>query len=174
VRGWVPATVVAVLLAVGIGTATYFTLGRGTGGSVSPTPTVDLHSKAAVMAAVRNYYAVIDQARATGNAALIDGVAQKGSTANNNLREFLVEQAARNRKGIATAEYFDSWSVDVSGDRAQVQYTNWSTGHDIEATTSKPVEADTTTTKGRYSAVLIVSGGRWLITDAMLIRDNVP
>ena len=72
VRGWVPATVVAVLLAVGIGTAAYFTLGRGTGGSVSPTPSVDLHSKEAVMAAVRNYYDVEAEARKTGNADLID------------------------------------------------------------------------------------------------------
>ena len=73
-RGWVPATVVAVLLAVGIGTAAYFTLGRGTGGSVSPTPSVDLHSKEAVMAAVRHYYDVEAEARKTGNADLIDAV----------------------------------------------------------------------------------------------------
>jgi len=65
---------VAVLLAVGIGTAAYFTLGRGTGGSVSPTPSVDLHSKEAVMAAVRNYYDVEAEARKTGNADLIDPV----------------------------------------------------------------------------------------------------
>jgi hypothetical protein len=166
---------VATVLAVGLGAVAYFSFVRGSAGSgPSPSPTVDIHSKEAVMAAVRHYYRVIDEARATGRAELLDSVAQKGSTANNNLRQFLREQAARNRKGLAKAEYFDGWAVQVTGDHATAQYTNWSTGHDIDATTSAPLEADLTTAKGRYSASLTLSLGRWLITDATLVQDNVP
>jgi hypothetical protein len=162
------------LLAGAIGAAGYYTLVHGLGSSPSPTPTVDLHSTAAVIAAIKHYYEVIDQARASGDPNLIDAVAQVGTTANNNLKQFLREQAATNRRSIAKAEYFDAWSVRVLGDSADVEYTNWSTGHDVDATTSKPVEANTTTSKGRYSARLIVVAGRWLVADATLIRDNVP
>jgi hypothetical protein len=174
VKPWVPGTVVAMLLAGAIGAAGYYTLGRGIGSSPSPTPTVDPHSKEAVIAAIKHYYTVIDQARSTGNAALIDTVSQTGTPSNNNLKQFLQEQAARNRRGVATAEYFGSWSVEIVGDRGRVQYTNWSTGHDIDATTSKAVEADMTTSKGRYAASLVFVSGRWLVTDATLVQDNVP
>jgi hypothetical protein len=166
---------VAAVLVVGLGAAAYVTLGRGyVGASSSPTPSPDIHSKEAVIAAVKHYYTVLDQARGTGNEALIDTVAQEGSTANNNLKSFLREQAARNRRGVAKAEYFENWAIEVQGERAQVKYTNWSTGHDIDATSSAPLEPDTTTTKGRYSGSFLLGGGRWLATEVTLTQDNAP
>ena len=173
-RGWVPATVVAVLLAVGIGTAAYFTLGRGTGGSASPTPSVDLHSKEAVMAAVRNYYDVEAEARKTGNADLIDPVTLgHTSLASQNFHVFIAQQAAANRRSIIDHNYFSDWSVTLTAAGATASYRWWLHGHDSDATTGQRVEADMTSTKGAYRATLVLQNVHWLLSEVQLLQDNV-
>jgi hypothetical protein len=174
VRGWVPATVVAVLLAVGIGTAAYFTLGRGTGGSVSPTPSVDLHSKEAVMAAVRNYYDVEAEARKTGNADLIDAVTiGHNSIASQNFHVFIAELTAKGKRSVVVQNYYAGWTVEIAGATATVNYKFWLRGHDTDLS-GKPVEPDNNTSKGSYRMRLQVVGGQWLAVERNLLQDNVP
>jgi len=173
VKTWAPATIVALLLAVGIGTAAYFTLSRGTGGSASPTPSVDLHSKEAVMAAVRAYYKAEDKAGETGTVELVKPVTTgPGTPAYENLKQYFVEQATRNRGSVITADDFTEWDVTLSGDRATVQYAVVQHGHDIDLTTRQPVEAETKTPKGIYKAILMLRSGVWLVYQRDLIRDE--
>jgi hypothetical protein len=173
VRGWVPATVVAVLLAVGIGTAAYFTLGRGTGRSISPTPSVALHSKEAVVAAIRHYYDVEAEARKTGNADLIDAVTiGHNSIASQNFHAYVSEQAARGKRSIILQNYYADWVTSISGDKANVNFTFWLKGHAINASTGQAVEADMLTRKSHYQMLLQLVQGRWLVSERDLLSQD--
>jgi hypothetical protein len=175
VRAWIPATVVAVLLAIGVGTAAYFTLGRSTSGSASPTPTVDLHSAAAVMAAIRHYYEVEDRARESGNPSLIDSVTiGHDSLASQNFQAFISDQTAKGKRSVTVANYYSDWSVSLSGDQATAGYIFWARGHDVDISSGRPLEADVTTTKGSYRMTLQLHGGAWLAVERQLLQDNVP
>ncbi len=175
VRAWVPATLVALLLATGIGAAAYFALSRGTSGSASATPSVDLHSTAAVIATIRHYYDVEAEARKTGDADLIDPLTLgHTSLASQNFHVFVSQQAAANRRSVIDHNYFSGWSVTFAAAGATASYKWWLHGHDSDATTGRPVEADVTTTKGSYRAKLVLQSARWLISEVQLLQDNVP
>ena len=131
VRAWLPATAVAVVLAVGLGVAAYFSLVRGSAGSTpAPNPSVDIHSKEAVMAAVRRYYQVEAEARKTGNADLIDPVTTgHASLASQNFHAYVAEQAAQSKRSVVVRNYFRDWQVAVDSEQATATYTFWLTGH---------------------------------------------
>jgi hypothetical protein len=167
---------VATVLAVGLGAVAYFSFVRGSAGSgSSSSPTVDIHSKEAVIAAVRHYYDVEAEARKTGNADLIDPVTTgHASLASQNFHVFVADQTRRGKRSINVANFFTDWSVVASGDRAAVQYTFWARGHDIEYKTGTPLEPDVTTTKGSYAMTMELRMGVWLAVERRLLRDNVP
>ncbi len=174
-KAWIPATLVAIVLAVGIGAAAYVSLGRGTSGSTFPSPTLDLHSDAAVIAAIKHYYDVESEARKTGNADLIDPVTLgHASIASQNFHTYVAEQAALGRRSVTVAAYYSNWKVRVSGQSATVFYLFWARGHDINSTTGAAIEADMTTTKGSYRMTLQLTSGTWLVAERDLLQDNVP
>jgi hypothetical protein len=173
VRGWIPATVVAVLLAVVIGTAAYFTLGRGTGGSVSPTPSVDLHSKEAVMAAVQNYYAVEDKARQTGDLTLMLAVTEgPGTPAYENFKAFVQEQAGKGHRSVTISDRLSTWAITLNGQTATALYTLVQRGHDTDATTGQAIEPDVSTPASHYKATVRLHGQKWLIYERDLLGHD--
>jgi hypothetical protein len=176
VRAWLPATAVAAVLVVGLGGAAYFTLGRGlVGASPSPTPSPDIRSKEAVIAAVKNYYDIEAEARKTGNADLIDPITLgHASIASQNFHVFIAQQEAKNRRAVIDRDYFSGWSVTLNNANATAGYVWWVHGHDTEASTGSAVEADGFSTKGQYSARLALLNGRWLVAEVQLLQDNVP
>jgi hypothetical protein len=134
-----------------------------------------LHSKEAVMAAVRHYYDVEAEARKTGTADLIDPVTLgHNSIASQNFHAFIAQQAAANRHSIIDRNYFSNWSVSLTPEGARASYKWWLHGHDIDAKTGQRVEADMTSTKGAYRATLILQNMRWLVGEVQLLQDNVP
>jgi hypothetical protein len=174
VKAWVPATVTVLLLAGGIGAAAYYTLGHGTGGSPSPTPSVDLHSKEAVIAAIKHYYAVEAEARRTGNADLIDAVTiGHNSIASQNFHTFIAEQTASGRRGVVLQNYYADWATKVDRETATAEYKFWLTGYDTDLA-GRRVEPDNTTSKGSYRMRLQLTGGYWLVAERDLLQDNVP
>ena len=176
IRAWLPATAVAALLAVALGAAAYFSFVRGSGGSgPSPSRSADIHSKEAVVAAVKHYYQIEAQARKTGNADLIDPVTTgHASLASQNFHVFIADQTSRGKRSISVGNYFKDWSVVVSADKAAVQYTFWARGHDIDFITGTPLEHDVTTSKGTYRLRMALKGGIWLAVERQLLQDNVP
>lgn len=173
-KAWIPATLVALVLAIGIGAAAYFTIGRSTAGSPSPTPSVDLHSDAAVIAAIRHYYDVEAEARKTGNADLIDAVTLgHASIASQNFHEYVREQAALGKRSVVIANHFRGWQITVSANQATANYVFWLTGHDTSAT-GAPLEANMDTSKGSYRMTLELLAGAWLVNERDLLQDNVP
>jgi hypothetical protein len=175
-RAWLPATVVAGVLVIGLGAAAYFTFGRGSvGASPSPIPSVEIHSKEAVIAAVKHYYDVEAEARKTGNADLIDPVTiDHASIASQNFHAFIAEQTAKGKRSVTANNYYQDWAVSVRGDTAEANFTFWAKGHDVDLKTGQPLEADVTTSKGRYLMKLQLRTGAWLAVERQLLRDNVP
>jgi hypothetical protein len=167
---------VAAVLAVGLGAAAYFTFARGSAGSGPvPSPSVDIHSKEAVMAAVRHYYQVEADARKTGNADLIDPVTiGQGSVASENFHVFIGQQNAKNRRASIDHNYFSDWEIQLGRDRTSARYKWWLHGHDTDASSGNPVEPDMTSTKGIYRATLELRGSQWLVAEVQLLQDNVP
>jgi hypothetical protein len=175
VRAWLPATAVAAVLAVGLGAAAYFTLARGSAGPApAPSPIVDIHSKEAVMAAVRHYYDVEAEARKTGNADLIDPVTiGHESLASQNFHAYIAEQAAQGKRSVVVRNYFRDWQVAINKDQSTATYTFWLAGHDTDLS-GKAIEPDNTTTRGSYRMRLQLSGRLWLAVERDLLKDNVP
>jgi len=101
-RAWIPAVAVAILMAAGLGLAAYLGLRYSTTATTpSPALSFDLHSKEAVVAAIRHYYEVEAKARETGNGSLIDAVTTgAGSLASQNFKAFIAAQAAANRRSV--------------------------------------------------------------------------
>jgi hypothetical protein len=162
------------LLAGAIGAAGYYTLGHGIGSSASPTPTVDLHSKEAVIAAIKHYYEVEAESRKTGNADLIDAVTiGHNSIASQNFHAFIAEQTAKGRRGVVLENYYADWATQALSDTATAQYKFWLRGYDTDLA-GKRVEPDNTTTKGSYRMQLQLLGGHWLVAERDLLADNVP
>jgi hypothetical protein len=172
IRPWLPATATALAVTALVGAAGLAVLGHGLVAASSPAPP-DLHSQQAVIAAIENYYRVEDQARATGNADLIDAVtAGRTSPANQNLRQFVAEQSARGRRAVTIADVFSDWRVAMAGDAATVDYAIVQRGHDIDAVTGRALEADTSTSKGTYRAAVRLTAGRWLLYQDDLVGDS--
>jgi len=173
VKAWVPATVVALLLGVGIGTATYFTLGRGTGGATAAASTVDPHSREAVIAAVKHYYEVEAEARRTGNADLIDPVTiGHNSIASQNFHAYVAELATQGKRSIILQNYYSDWATSIIGDKATVTFTFWLKGHDIAASTGEPDETDMLTRKSHYRMILELLQSRWLVSERDLLSQD--
>jgi hypothetical protein len=162
------------LLAGGIGAAGYYTLGHGIGSSPSPTPSIDLHSKEAVIAAIKHYYEVEAEARKTGNADLIDVVTiGHNSIASQNFHAFIAEQTDKGRRGVVIQNYYADWATQIASDTATAEYKFWLRGYDTDLSGTR-VEADNTTTKGAYRTQLQLMGGHWLVAERDLLQDNVP
>jgi hypothetical protein len=173
VKAWMPATLIALVLAIGIGAAAYVTLGRGTAGSASLSPTLDLHSDAAVIAAVRAYYGAEDKAGETGSVELVRSLTTgPGTPAYENLKQYFIQQAAKNRHSVTVSDRFGDWRVAISGSRATANYSLVQVGHDTDASSGMPVEADVTTPKAAYRATLQLIGNRWLLYERDYLNET--
>jgi hypothetical protein len=160
------------LLAGAIGAAGYYTLGRGISSSPSPTPTVDPHSKEAVIAAIRAYYKAEDKAGETGTVDLVGPVTTgPGTPAYENLKQYFIEHAAKNRHSVTISDQFGDWQITLAEERATASYSLVQVGHDTEAATGKPVEADVKTAKTFYRATLEFKGRSWLMYERDYVRE---
>jgi hypothetical protein len=173
VKPWVPGTVVAMLLAGAIGAASYYTLGRGIGSSPSPTPTVDPHSKEAVIAAIKHYYEVEDTARQTGDLRLMLAVtAGAGTPAYENFKAYLLEQSQLGHRAFTLSDQLTAWAITMSGETAIARYTLVQRGHDTSAITGQAIEPDMSTPASHYKATLHLYRRTWLVYERDLLgRD---
>ncbi|HXA43414.1 MAG TPA: hypothetical protein VNV65_10965 [Candidatus Solibacter sp.] len=172
-KAWIPATLVAVVLAIGIGAAAYITVGHGASGSPSPSPTLDLHSDAAVIAAIKHYYDVENQSRRTGDIGPMAGVtAGPGTPAYENFKAFLQEQASEGRHSVSLSDQFSHWSVTRATSQATVLYTLIQRGHDTDATTGAAVESDMSTPPTHYRATLHLDSAGWRIYQRDLLGHD--
>jgi hypothetical protein len=161
------------LLAGAIGAAGYYTLGHGIGSSPSPTPTVDLHSKQAVIAAIKHYYAVEDRARQTGDLRLMLAVtAGPGTPAYENFKAYLLEQSQLGRRAVTVSDQLTAWAITTSGETAIAWYTLVQRGHDTSAMNGQAIEPDMSTPASHYKATMHLYGRTWLVYQRDLLGHD--
>lgn len=175
VRTWIPATLVALVVAALIGAGAYFALNRANSTSKAGTsPSADIHSKEAVMAAVQHYYDVENTARRTGAIDPMSSVTGgPGTPAFENLRTFLADQAKKGHRSTSVSDRITDWAITLDGDSADASYVLVQVGHDIDASSGQPVEADMTTPRTHYRAAMRLRDRVWIMFDRQLIgRDS--
>jgi hypothetical protein len=165
---------VAALIAIGLVAAVVLPRHSFVSASPRTSPSPDLHSEAAVIAAVKHYYEVEAAARKSGDESLIDTVTDgQGSFASQNFRTFIAEQAARGKRSVVLHTYFSDWRVTLDVNTATAVYTSWIRGHDIDARSGAALESDVQTSKGVYRMTLHLSRGAWRVVERDLLKDNV-
>jgi hypothetical protein len=172
-RAWIPAVVLTVVVIAGL--LIWYASTRPVHapvGSSSPAPTASpgLHTKEAVIQAVKDYYKVEDQARATGNADLIDSVTvNQDAPANLNFRQFIRVQTAKGKRSVIVADHFKDWDVALNGDKAVASFTFWVHGHDTDLS-GTPLEPDQDSVQDRYRATLRLDARGWLMYERDLVK----
>lgn len=123
------------------------------------------------MQAVRHYYQVLDQVRATGDASLIDSVADPDGVVRSNIQAFLAEQRAKGRLSIITADAFSKWRFKINGTVAIVAFDHQISGYDIDATSRQPVESPTTLPPDHMVMDLRHHDSGWLVFNEQFVPN---
>jgi hypothetical protein len=135
--------------------------------SATPTPN---DQEAALMQAVRHYYQVLNQVRATGDISLIDSVTDPDGVDRSNVQAFMADQRAKGRLSIVTADVFSKWRFNVDARGATVSFDHQISGYDIDAATRQPVESPTTVTPTHMVMELRHHDSGWLVFN----RQTIP
>jgi hypothetical protein len=125
--------------------------------SAAVEPTTELE------AAVRRYYIVFDQVRATGEASLLEELTAADGFDRANVQALVLEQRSRRKFAVITREQFANWKFSLSGDTAVVSFDYIATGYDVDALTGHHLEAETTLPADRVRMELRRQSGRWLV-----------
>jgi hypothetical protein len=145
--------------------------GSATKPSTTPSPSQQLHSKEAVIAAIAQYYNAEFQARRAGDVTLARAVTvDEGSPAYLNLKEYISEQQQIGKRSVTVEDHFGDWDISLNRDHATALFTFWARGHDISADTGQPLEPDMTTPKGHYKAILQLVNSNWLLFERDLLQ----
>jgi len=115
------------------------------------------------MQAVRHYYQVLDQVRATGDTSLIDPVTDPDGVDRSNVQAFIAEQKAKGRLSSITSDVFSHWKFEINGTVSMVTFDHQISGYDIDLTTRQPVESPTTLPPTRWVMELRHHDSGWLV-----------
>jgi hypothetical protein len=135
----------------------------------SATPTAN-HEETALMQAVRHYYQVLNQVRASGDISLIDSVTDPDGVDRSNVQAFMADQRAKGRLSIITADVFSKWRFTIDGRVATVSFDHQISGYDIDAATRQPVESPTTLMPTHMVMELRHHDSGWLVFN----RQTIP
>jgi hypothetical protein len=140
----------------------------------SPTPTVTASPSLDVTTpegAVRSFFDALGSARRTDDASVLEGlVTSKDSSAYLTAAGFLDGQRTVGKASVLTVNDITNVSVVVDGSRATVTFLHRQVGYDIDLKTGQPRESPTALPVAKVQAVVVQSGGRWLVDSF----ENVP
>jgi hypothetical protein len=141
---------------------------------VSPTPTAVVSPSLDLTTpegAVRAFFDALGSARRTDDASLLEGlVTSKDSSAYLTAAGFLDGQRAVGKASVLTENDITDVSVVVTGTQATVTFRHRQVGYDIDLKTGQPRESPTALPLASVQAVVVQSGGRWLVDSF----ENVP
>jgi len=141
---------------------------------VSPTPTAAASPSLDVTTpegAVRAFFDALGSARRTDDASLLEGlVTSKDSSAYLTAAGFLDGQRAVGKASVLTVNDITDVNVVVNGPRATVTFRHHQVGYDIDLKSGQPRESPTALPVASVRAVVVQSGGRWLVDSF----ENVP
>jgi hypothetical protein len=130
--------------------------------SASPTARANDQDQL-LMKAVKHYYEVFDQVRATNNASLIDPVTDPDGVDRSNTQAFVLQQLQQNKASITTREVFSNWIFTVAGTTATVYYDYQASGYDVNFQTKQALESEVTLQPHRDKMELRRHGDAWLV-----------
>ncbi len=138
--------------------------------SSSPTPSSG-EQEAVLTQAIRHYYQVFDQVRASGDASLINAVTDPDGVDRSNVLAFVADQRARHRLSVITSDVFSKWKFTVSGSQATVRFDHQISGYDIDSTTRQPVESPTTLPPDHIVMELRLHDTAWLVFNRQVVPN---
>ena len=113
--------------------------------------------------AVRHYYDVFNQVRATGDASLIDSVTDPEGLDRVNVREFVAQQQRQHHLSIVTREVFSNWKFTAGELGTKVEFDHQVSGYDIDPQTRQPLESEVTLRPQHIVMELRQRNGMWLV-----------
>lgn len=140
---------------------------------VSPTPTAAASPSMDVTTpegAIRAFFDALGSARRTDDASLLEGlVSSKDSSAYLTAAGFLDGQRAVGKASVLTVNDITDVSVVINGNQATVTFRHRQVGYDIDLKTGQPRESPTVLPVASVRAVVVQSGGRWLVDSFELV-----
>jgi hypothetical protein len=118
------------------------------------------------MNAVKHYFQVFDQVRATGDASLIDSVTDPDGVDRSNTQAFVLDQQAKHHLSIVTHEEFSKWRLGIVQTDATVHLDYQLTGYNIDPVTRQPLESATTLAPQHVVMRLRLRNGGWLVFES--------
>jgi hypothetical protein len=118
------------------------------------------------MTAVKHYFQVFDQVRATGDASLIDSVTDPDGVDRSNTQAFVLDQRAKHHLSIVTHETFSKWRFSIIQTDATTHVDYQLTGYNIDPVTRQPLEPETTLAPQHVVLRLRLRNGRWLVFES--------
>jgi hypothetical protein len=141
---------------------------------VSPTPSAAASPSMDVTTpegAIRAFFDALGSARRTDDALLLEGlVTSKASSAYLTAAGFLDGQRAVGKASVLTVNDITDVNVVINGNQATVTFRHRQVGYDIDLKTGQPRESPTVLPVASVRAVVVQSGGRWLVDSF----ENVP
>ena len=143
--------------------------------SPSPSPSTPVASATDALSApegaVRAFFQALGSARRTDDASVLEGlVTSKNSSAYLTAAGFLNGQRAVGKGSVLTENEITDVIVTVAGPQATVTFRHRQVGYDIDLKTGQPRESPTALPVTNVKAVVVQSGGRWLVDSF----ENVP
>ena len=139
--------------------------------SSSPTPSAS-EQEVVLIRAVKHYFQVFDQVRATGDASLIDSVTDPDGVDRSNTQAFVLDQQAKHHLSITTREIFTNWKFDIHGTQATVHYDYQASGYNIDPQTRQPLESEVTLKPELQVMQLREHGADWLVFERDVLAQN--
>jgi hypothetical protein len=139
--------------------------------SSTPTPSAG-EQEVAVMTAVKHYFQVFGQVRATGDASLIYSVTDPEGVDRSNTQAFVLDQQAKHHLSITTREIFTNWKFDIHGTQATVHYDYQASGYNIDPQTRQPLESEVALKPEHQVMQLREHGAAWLVFERDVLPQN--
>jgi hypothetical protein len=139
--------------------------------SSAPTPSAS-GQEIVLMKAVKHYFQVFDQVRATGNASLIDSVTDPDGVDRSNTQAFVLDQQSRNHLSIITSETFSKWQFQFGTPDTIVYFDYVLTGYNIDPQTRQPLESPTTRPPEHQMMKLRLHRQGWLVFERDVLPSN--
>jgi hypothetical protein len=124
------------------------------------------------MNAVKHYFQVFDQVRATGDASLIDSVTDPDGVDRSNTQAFVLDQQAKHHLSITTREIFTNWKFGIQETQATVHYDYQASGYNIDPQTKQPLESEVTLKPELQVMQLRKHGAYWLVFERDVLPQN--
>jgi hypothetical protein len=124
------------------------------------------------MNAVRHYFQVFDQVRATGDATLINSVTDPDGVDRSNTQAYVLDQQSKHVLSVITKDVFSNWKVQPGAPDTIVYFDYQLTGYNIDPQSRTPLESPTTLPPEHQMMKLRIHGQLWLVFERRVLPSH--